>query len=372
VQVAASSERFALGARPRADGTTEFAVWAPAHERVAVRVGGGDHPLRPVGDGRFAGVAPAVHGDEYRFVFADGTALPDPSSRWQPHGLRGASAVLDPTVFRWHDSAWRPPALADLVLYELHVGTFSGEGTFDGVVAGLRRLRDLGVTAIELMPVATFPGNRGWGYDGVFMSAPHVAYGGPGGLHRLVDAAHRTGLAVVLDVVFNHVGPGSEMLRALGPYFTDRHETFWGDALDYDRDAVREWAIQCAEHYVRDHHVDGLRLDATHAVFDDRDPHVLAELATRVHALRPGTLVISEMETGDLRPIEKWGHDAQWGDELHHALHALLTGEREGYYAAYGTIADVARQLERPEGPRLVVCAQNHDQVGNRAVGDRL
>jgi maltooligosyltrehalose trehalohydrolase len=364
--------RFPLGAHPHGDGTTEVSVWAPARDTVAVRLGDADHPLQPGGDGRFVGTVPAGHGDEYRFVLGDGTLAADPSSRRQPRGLRGPSAVLDPATFDWHDGSWRGVGLGDLVLYELHVATFSPEGTFDGVVPRLAGLRELGVTAIELMPVATFPGRRGWGYDGVFMSAPHEAYGGPAGLQRLVDRAHREGLGVVLDVVFNHVGPGSEALRALGPYFTDRHETFWGDAIDYDHDAVREWAIQCAELYVRDFHVDGLRLDATHAVFDDRRPHVLAELATRVHAANPHALVISEMEVGDTRPIDEWGHDAQWGDELHHALHVLVTGEREGYYAGYGRVADVAAQLERADAPKLVVCAQNHDQVGNRAFGDRL
>jgi maltooligosyltrehalose trehalohydrolase len=253
------------------------------------------------------------------------------------------------------------------VLYELHVGTFSAEGTFDGVIPRLPELRELGVTAIELMPIATFPGNRGWGYDGLYTWAPHAAYGGPEGLARLVEAAHGEGLGVVLDVVYNHVGPGNEALRAFGPYFTDRHETFWGDAIDFAQPAVREWAIQNAETWVRDYGIDGLRLDATHAVFDDSPKHVLAELAERVHP----ALVTSEMETGDLRPIEEWGHDAQWADELHHELHVLLTGERDGYYADYGSLEGLAAQIERKPSERLVVCSQNHDQVGNRAFGDR-
>jgi maltooligosyltrehalose trehalohydrolase len=257
--------------------------------------------------------------------------------------------------------------LDELVLYELHVGTFSVEGTFAGVIPRLRELRELGVTAIELMPVATFPGERGWGYDGLYTWAPHRAYGGPEGLLRLVEAAHREGLGVVLDVVYNHVGPGNEALRAFGPYFTDRYETFWGDAIDYSQPAVREWAIQNAEMWVRDYGIDGLRLDATHAVSDDSPKHVLAELAERV---RPA-LVISEMATGDLRPIEEWGHDAQWADELHHELHVLLTGEHDGYYAEYGSLEGLAAQLDRKPPERLVVCSQNHDQVGNRAFGDR-
>jgi maltooligosyltrehalose trehalohydrolase len=264
--------------------------------------------------------------------------------------------------------------LAEHVLYELHVGTFSREGTFDGVIPRLRALRELGVTAIEVMPIATFPGNRGWGYDGVYTYAPHPAYGGPAGFARLVDAAHAEGLGVVLDVVYNHVGPGNEALRAFGPYFTDRYDTFWGDAIDYAQGGVREWAIQNALMWIRDYHVDGLRLDAVHAVFDESEPHVLAELAQRVHEANPRALVTSEIETDDWRPIDEWGHDAQWADRSHHELHVLLTGEHEGYYAGYGSVDSLAEDLRgrghRPE--QLIVCAQNHDQVGNRALGDRL
>jgi maltooligosyltrehalose trehalohydrolase len=264
--------------------------------------------------------------------------------------------------------------LDELVIYELHVGTFSEAGTFDGVVPRLHELRELGITAIELMPVATFPGERGWGYDGVYTYAPHCAYGGPKGLARLVDAAHAAGLAVLLDVVYNHVGPGSEALRAFAPYFTDRHRTFWGDTIDYSKRGVREWAIQNAELWVGDYHIDGLRLDAVHAIFDDSPLHVCAELATRVRDVNPRALVISEIEADDWRPIEAWGHDAQWADLSHHELHVLLTGEREGYYRDFGSVRGLAEDLKgRGHDPRrLIVCAQNHDQVGNRAVGDRL
>jgi maltooligosyltrehalose trehalohydrolase len=247
-------------------------------------------------------------------------------------------------------------------------------GTFDGAISRLAALAELGVTAVELMPVATFPGERGWGYDGLYTSAPHRAYGGPAGLARFVDAAHRVGLGVLMDVVYNHVGPGNEALSAFGPYFTERFgETPWGQALDYGQHGVREWAIQNAELWVRDFKLDGLRLDAVHAVQDDSPEHVLAELATRVRAVHPGALVISEMGPDDFRPLREWGHDAMWLDSLHHALHVALTGERDGYYSTFdGSLAEIARELERPEGPQLVVCAQNHDQVGNRAIGDRL
>ncbi len=250
----------------------------------------------------------------------------------------------------------------------MHVGTFTTAGTFEGVIPQLERLRRLGVTAIELMPVATFPGDRGWGYDGVYAYAPHPAYGGPSGLARLVDAAHQAGLGVVLDVVYNHIGPGSEAIGAFGPYFTDRHHTFWGAAIDYSQRGVREWAIQNAIMWTRDYRIDGLRLDAVHAIFDDDSPvHVLRELRERVDGL-----VTSEMGHDDFRPLEEWGHDAMWLDNLHHELHVLLTGEHDGYYAPFGSLEGVVRELTRPQRERLIVAAQNHDQVGNRATGDRL
>ena len=354
-----------LGAFPLEDGETRVAVWAPTPREVAVRADGEDHPLQEVGGGVWAGFVPLEAGDDYWLV-ADGKPWPDPCSRFQPEGVRGPSRVVDVRP--------RPRlglSLDELVIYELHVGTFSEEGTFDGVIPRLRGLRELGVTAIELMPVATFPGDRGWGYDGLFTSAPHPAYGGPEGLERLVAAAHRERLGVILDVVYNHVGPGNEALRAFGPYFTDRHHTFWGDAIDYEQQGVREWAIQNAELWVNEYGVDGLRLDAVHAIFDDSPLHVCAEIKRRVG----DALVVSEMEIDDWRPIEEWGHDAQWADRSHHELHVLLTGEREGYYANHeGSLDALVEDLRgRGHDPRrLVICAQNHDQVGNRALGDRL
>jgi maltooligosyltrehalose trehalohydrolase len=364
-----STLRF--GAIPVGRGATSFRVWAPAAGRVAVRAAGADHQLSPEEGGRFHAVLPIDAGVDYVFVLDGGRELPDPCSRWQPDGLDGPSRVLDIASFRWSDDDWNGLDLGELVVYELHVGTFTEDGTFDAVIEHLAGLRKLGVTAVELMPVATFPGDRNWGYDGVYTYAPHVAYGGPERLARLVDAAHAAGLGVILDVVYNHVGPGADF-RAFGPFYTDRHSTFWGDAIDYGVAAVREWAIQNAEQWIRDYHVDGLRLDAAHAVFDDSTPHVLAELAERVHRLRPRPLVIAETETRDFRPIEEWGHDAQWADEFHHELHVLLTGEREGYYAAYTqSLAALGAQLGRRPAERLVFCSQNHDQVGNRAFGDR-
>jgi maltooligosyltrehalose trehalohydrolase len=357
-----------LGAVPVGSGRTHFGVWAPNARSVAVRGQG----LDDVGDGIWAGEADAAAGDDYAFVLDGGEAWPDPCSRCQPEGVCGPSRVLETHTF---EIAPGPGLdLDELVLYELHVGTFSPAGSFEGVVPRLRALRELGVTAIELMPVATFPGERGWGYDGLYTFAPHRAYGGPEGLARLVDAAHREGIGVILDVVYNHIGPGNEALRAFGPYFTDRlGETPWGDAVDYAQAGVREWAIQNAELWVRDYRFDGLRLDAVHAVHDDSPVHVLAELADRVRAANPGALVISEMGFHDFRRLTDWGHDAMWLDGLHHALHVALTGEQDGYYAAFdGSMATIAAELRRPEGPRLVAAAQNHDQVGNRAIGDRL
>jgi maltooligosyltrehalose trehalohydrolase len=350
-----------FGATPLGEGLVEFRVWAPRAKRVSVL----GHDLEPEGDGVFAGRVEAKPGDDYRYRLDGGVEWPDPCSRFQPEGVRGPSRVVDTRAF---DIRPGPRlTLEELVIYELHVGTFTPEGTFDAIVPRLEALRDAGITAIELMPVATFPGNRGWGYDGLYTSAPHPAYGGPDGLARLVDAAHAADLAVFLDVVYNHVGPGDESLEAFGPYFTTRHETFWGKAIDYTQRAVREWAIQNAELWTRDYKIDGLRLDAVHAIFDDESPvHVLKELRERVDGF-----VISETSVDDLRPTEEWGHDAQWADALHHELHVLLTGEREGYYADFGTVDGLKLCLERA-APRFVACAQNHDQVGNRALGDRL
>jgi maltooligosyltrehalose trehalohydrolase len=364
--------RRRFGAVCFADGRTEFRVWAPNASSVAVRLEAGEHALEPVGDGVFESRISAAAGERYRIVLDGHAEWPDPWSSAQPDGLRGPSCIVDTGAFEWTDTGWQGVRLDELVLYELQVGTFSPEGTFDGVIPRLRRLRELGVTAIELMPVATFPGTRGWGYDGVYISAPHTTYGGPEALARLVDAAHAEGLAVFLDVVYNHVGPGSEAIAAFGPWFTDRHTTFWGDAIDYEQKPVREWALQNAELWVRDYHVDGLRLDATHAIFDESPKHVLAELAERVRAVDPHVLVTSELELPRTDALAEWGHDAIWQDSLHHAVHVLLTGERDGYYARYGSVADVAREFEHPEGRRFIVCAQNHDQVGNRALGDRL
>jgi maltooligosyltrehalose trehalohydrolase len=392
-----------LGARPSAGGGVEFRVWAPAAERVAVRVAGADHELSDAGWGVREGIVPgAAPGDDYRFVL-DGTPWPDPASRWQPEGMRGPSRVLDSGAFAWTDDGFTPPAPRDLVIYELHVGTFSDEGTFDGALPHLAALAELGINAIELMPVADGPGMRGWGYDGVYPSAAHRAYGGPEGLARLVDAAHAAGLAVILDVVYNHVGAsGNEAYQAYGPYFTERYSTFWGEAINYDdkgADGVREWVLQSAGGWIADFHIDGLRLDAIHAIYDTSARHILQELTERVHAAKPGALVIAESGLNDpkvMQPVTDngFGCDTAWADDFHHAMRVLLTGEREGYYADFGDMAQLAKAWRCPHvhdgtwsdvrdrvfgapsdhlGPeRFVVFAQDHDQVGNRAIGDRL
>jgi maltooligosyltrehalose trehalohydrolase len=381
-----------LGAFPLGDGRAEFRVWAPRPQRIALRVDGREHRLQHAGLGIHEAVVEAEPGADYRYVL-DGVELPDPCSRWQPAGLRGPSRVLDAAAFVWTDPAWRPPELRELVLYELHVGTFTPEGTFEAAIPRLRGLRELGVTAIELMPVGEFPGHHGWGYDGVYISAAQSSYGGPHGLQRLVDAAHAEGLAVVLDVVYNHVGAsGGKALEAFGPYFTSKYETGWGRAINYDDagcDAVREWALQSAERWARDFHVDGLRLDAIHAITDSSPEHLVAAVARRTPAL-----VIAESGLNDPKVVARWGCDAVWADDFHHALRVLLTGDREGYYAEFGTLAALAKTFRRPHyhdgtystfrgrrfgapadevpSERFVVFCQNHDQVGNRATGDRL
>jgi maltooligosyltrehalose trehalohydrolase len=393
-----------LGATPVDDGLVEFRVWAlnASDDGVWVRVGDAEHALTAEGHGVYAGRVPAQAGEDYVYVLGD-HELPDPASRHQPEGLRGPSRIVDPRAFAWTDGGFQPRPLHEQVIYELHVGTFTPEGTFDAAIAQLPQLAELGVTSIEVMPIAEFPGRHGWGYDGVYLSAAHSAYGGPDGFQRLVDAAHASNLGVILDVVYNHVGAsGNQALAAFGPYFTDRYSTFWGNAMNYDdehSDPVREWVLQSAEGWMRDFHVDGLRLDAIHAIYDTGADPIMAVLADRVHAARKGALVTAESGLNDpkvIRPRELggFGHDAAWADDFHHALRVLITGETEGWYVEFGRVADLAKAFRRPfvhdgqystfrkrrfgapAGDRppeqFIVFDQNHDQVGNRAFGDRL
>ncbi len=405
-----------LGATYLGDSRTRFEVWAPeaSHVEVVLYGGGGDAEvvaLTDLGGGCHGGVVDGVAaGARYRYRLHREGRTPidraDPASRWQPEGLHGASAVDDPTSFVWTDHGFTAPPLHEQVIYELHVGTFSADGTFDGVAARLDHLVDLGVTTVELMPVWQFPGGRNWGYDGVFPSAVQDAYGGPEGLRRLVDAAHAAGLAVILDVVHNHLGPEGNHLADLGPYTTERYATPWGPAINVDgpgADQVRRWIVESVVGYVRDHHLDGFRLDAVHGIIDTSAVHLLEELTTAVHGEgeRQGKRVhvVAESDLCDPRLVRStdvggYGIDAQWADDLHHAVHVALTGEREGYYVDHTGITDLEAMLRdryvlagryshfrqrtvgrpAPDVPydRFVVCVQNHDQVGNRMLGERL
>ncbi len=388
-----------LGARPVDEEHVEFRVWAPRPESVSLAVGERELPMEEVGFGVYETVARARAGDDYAFLL-DGARVPDPCSRWQPEGLRGPSRVVSVESPK---PLAAMPSMQELVVYELHVGTFSQEGTFAGAIPFLAGLAELGVTAIEIMPVAEFPGRWGWGYDGVYLSAAQSSYGGPHGLRSLVEAAHAHGLAVILDVVYNHVGAsGVKALDAYGPYFTDVYDTPWGRAINYDQpecDPVREWVLQSATGWVRDFGVDGLRLDAIHAIFDSSAEQIVQAVARRVHEVRDDALVIAESGLNDprvMRPAQKGGYgcDGAWADDFHHSLRTLVSDERDGYYSDFGRVADLAKAFHRPHvhdgtyspfrgrrfgapaedvpPERFVVFSQNHDQVGNRAFGDRM
>ena len=387
---------------------TEYRVWAPDAERVDVEVDGTGHAMTPVAGGWWAtDIAEVRVGASYSFRIDNGDPLPDPRSPWQPEGPRGPSRGYDHAAFTWHDQSWRGAPLAGSVIYELHVGTFTPEGTFDAAIERLDHLTGLGVTAVELMPVAAFPGRHGWGYDGIGLWAVHEPYGGPDGLKRLVDACHGRGLAVLLDVVYNHVGIGNR-LADFGPYFTDAHETPWGPAVNLDQpgsDEVRSFIVENALMWLRDYHLDGLRLDAVHALVDQRAQHILEELATQVSvlsaALHRDLVLIAESDLNDPKLVTSrqaggYGLDGQWSDDFHHALHAALTGERQGYYGDFGSMAVLAKTLRsvfrhdgswssfrgrshgrpvdrlRTPASAFVVFDQDHDQIGNRAVGDRI
>jgi len=383
-----------------------FRVWAPGKKRVDVVVDGRQAPMAPSAGGWWASsVDGAGPGTDYSFRLDGGPARPDPRSPFQPQGIDGPSRVVDQAAFAWTDGRWRGLPLAGSVLYECHVGTFSAEGTFDGAIGHLDHVAGLGVDAIELLPAAEFSGSRGWGYDGVDLFAPHHAYGGPDGLKRLVDAAHRRGIGVIMDVVYNHLGPAGNYLPEFGPYFSQRHQTNWGPAINFDgpgSDEVRRFVIDNALMWLRDYHCDGLRLDAVHAIADDSATHILEQLGAEVAALaasqgRP-LFLVAESDLNDprfVRGVEAGGYglDAAWADEWHHALHATLTGDRSGYYEDFGPLPLLAKALRQAwvydgvysafrgrvfgrspaglSGTQFVVCTQNHDQVGNRALGER-
>jgi maltooligosyltrehalose trehalohydrolase len=390
-----------LGAYPVDAELSEFRIWAPHAESLSLQISGADVELEPAGYGIYELITPAHAGEDYWYV-VDGRQLPDPCSRWQPRGLRGPSRVFDAGSLAHRSDGFAAPLPRELVIYELHVGTFTAEGTFAAAAGHMRELAELGVTAIEIMPVAEFPGARGWGYDGVYISCAQSSYGGPAGLAALVCAAHGAGVAVLLDVVYNHLGvSGVKAMEAFGPYFTGKYETPWGRAINYDDadcDPVREWVLQSAVGWVRDFGVDGLRLDAIHAIFDSSPEHIVQAVTRRVHDANPRALVIAESGLNDprvMRPGERgYGFDAAWADDFHHALRALLTDERDGYYVEFGRVGQLAKALHRPyvhDGDyssfrrrrfgapaedvppgAFVVFSQNHDQVGNRAYGDRM
>ncbi|HEV3023809.1 MAG TPA: malto-oligosyltrehalose trehalohydrolase, partial [Pirellulales bacterium] len=399
------------GAVLRTDGSVLFRVWAPQREslRIALWPGGRhvEYAMQPESDGYFTHCRPtAEEGMRYAYVLSNQLERADPASRWQPEGVHRPSATFFPETMDWSDDAWRGVAQADLVIYELHVGTFTPEGTFEAISRRLGELAELGVTAIELMPVMQFPGERNWGYDCVYLYAVQDSYGGPRELQRLVNAAHQAGLAVVLDVVYNHLGPEGNYLSEFGPYFTDRYRTPWGAAFNFDgadSDAVRQFVIENACMWVRDFHIDGLRLDAVHSIFDFGTRHILVDIqdAVQTEARRLGrrAWVIAETNQNDVRlvtPREQGGHglDGIWSDDFHHSLHAILTHERSTYYADFGHPEQLAKAFtdvfaydgnysvfrRRRHGTpvndapreRFVVCTQNHDQVGNRPLGDRL
>jgi len=402
-------QEISLGAIYRGGGRCEFRVWAPHARKVEVHLVSPEErvaPLETLERGYHAAEVGGVHpGALYLYRLDGGKERPDPASRYQPQGVHRPSQVMDP-AFPWEDQGWSGILLRDYVLYELHVGAFTPGGTFEAVIPHLEELKGLGITAVELMPVAQFPGNRNWGYDGVYPFAAQDSYGGPAGLKTLVNACHQKGLAVVLDVVYNHLGPEGNYLRDFGPYFTDRYQTPWGEAVNFDgahSDEVRRFFVENALFWITDFHVDALRIDAIHAILDFSAQPFLEELALAVHEqaqrLKREIHLFAESNLNDTRPVRLrelggYGLDALWNDDFHHALHALLTGEKEGYYQDFGGMGDLAKSFRegfvysgeyspyrrrrhgnssRPvPAHRFVVFAQNHDQVGNRMLGERL
>lgn len=397
------------GAAPGKRGTS-FRVWAPGAGSMSVRVMSGKQrafPMKKAGGGYWEALLPGVApGALYKYALDGVREFPDPASAFQPLGVHGPSEVTDHSSFSWDDGAWKGIPPGKMIIYELHPGTFTAEGGFGGAEEKLGYLKDLGINAVELMPVAQFPGGRNWGYDGAYPYAVQDSYGGPLGLKKLVNACHSAGLAVILDVVYNHLGPEGNYLECFGPYFTDRYRTPWGKALNYDgpdSGPVRDFFTGNALHWFGNYHIDALRLDAVHGIYDLGAKHVLAELAERTRGFSKAAgrdfYLIAESDLNDtrvIRPPEEGGHglDAQWSDDFHHALHTQLTGERQGYYEDFDGFPSLAKAFgdgfvydwkwsahrRRMHGSpaaeiapgKFVVCSQNHDQVGNRLLGERL
>ncbi len=413
---------------PRLDdkGRRTFTVWAPHRDRVELELVGDQAvsgrveektliEMQPVDEqvdqeirvGYWQLALPDVQPGARYFFRLDGTVTrPDPASNFQPEGVHGPSEVIDHRQFDWKDDNWQSIGLEEMIIYELHAGTFTPEGTFSSAIERLDYLKGLGVNAIEIMPVAQFPGSRNWGYDGAYPYAVQNSYGGPDGLKELVNACHQNGMAVVLDVVYNHLGPEGNYLRDFGPYFTDKYKTPWGEAINFDgaySNQVRDYFIENALYWLRDYHIDALRLDAMHAIFDMSAKNFMQELAERVEQFSQENgrkyYLIGESDLNDVRLVKPrssggYGLDAQWSDDFHHSVHTLLTGEDKGYYRDFGSVGDLAKVFKvgyaytgqyskhrkrrhgnspkRRSARQFVVCIQNHDQVGNRMRGDRL
>jgi len=404
-----SSRHRSLGATYLADGRCQFCVWAPHVEQIEVQLISSRverSALKKDNMGYHLGASENLGpGSRYVYRLDGGTQRPDPASRFQPEGVHGPSEVVD-GKFPWQDDGWNGLALHDFIIYELHVGVYTQEGTFDAVIPYLQELKDLGVTAVEIMPVGQFPGNRNWGYDGVYPFAVQNSYGGPQGLKRLVNACHRIGLAAILDVVYNHLGPEGNYFADFAPYFTERYKTPWGPALNFDgpySDEVRHFFIENARYWISEFHIDALRLDAVHAILDHSPRPFLEELGAEVHKLAAElnrrVYLMPESAANDVRLIRSrelggYGLDAVWSDDFHHALRSLLTGEQTGYYQDYAELKHLvdayregfaysgaySRFRKRRHGSsakdipakRFIVFSQNHDQVGNRPRGDRL
>ncbi|MBD1917334.1 MULTISPECIES: malto-oligosyltrehalose trehalohydrolase [Cyanophyceae] len=399
-----------VGAILQDNGQCHFTLWGPELDSVELRLLSpkkASFPMQKSEEGYWTiWVDDVAEGTQYQYCINEADVRPDPASFYQPEGVHGPSAVVDLTTYKWGDEAWKNIPWSDYVIYELHVGTFTAEGTFDSAIAQLADLKALGITAVEILPVSQFPGERNWGYDGVFPYATQNSYGGPNGLKRLVDACHREGLAVILDVVYNHLGPEGNYTGSYGPYTTDKYTTPWGNAINFDdtwSDGVRHYCIQNALYWLGEFHIDGLRLDAIHAIYDFSAKHLLAEMAEAVAELSEQVgkplYVTAESDLNDtrvIRPAEQGGHAlrAQWSDDFHHALHTLITGERYGYYQDFGTCEALATAIRdrfvysgtyspfrhRRHGnsatnlpsDQFIVCAQNHDQIGNAKGCDRL
>ncbi|MEO0756804.1 MAG: malto-oligosyltrehalose trehalohydrolase [Cyanobacteria bacterium J06648_16] len=400
---------MSIGAMPKGNGHCQFTLWAPMVDTVELKLVSPQPatvPMTQLESGYWQATVENVGEGARYFYIVNGNERPDPVAYYQPEGVHGPSEVVDHSQYAWQDADWRNPDLADYIIYELHVGTFTPASTFSAIIDRLPDLKSLGITAIEIMPVAQFPGERNWGYDGVCPFAVQNSYGGPTGLKTLVDACHREGLAVIMDVVYNHFGPEGNYTSIFGPYVTPKYRTPWGSAINFDdaqSGGVRDYFIQNALVWLRDYHIDALRLDAIHAIYDFGARHFLLDLAERVEdlsqSLGKAHYLIAESDLNDVRIIRDrtqggFGLDAQWSDDFHHALHTLLTGENNGYYSDFGTCEALAIALherfvyswkyskfrQRYHGSvasdlpasKFVICAQNHDQVGNRMLGERL